>query len=81
MPCPKMVGCPMFPVFTLKSSLRVWQARYCESNFEECMRYRLQRSGTCAPPNLLPNGKHLDAAQAAQSAESAPPAPPASPQR
>jgi hypothetical protein len=62
MSCPRMVGCPMFPVFTLKSSLRVWQTRYCEGAFDDCMRFRLHSAGTCAPPNLLPNGKQLQTA-------------------
>lgn len=62
MPCPRVVACPMFPMFTLKSSLRVWQTRYCEGDYEQCLRFRLQSAGTCAPPNLLPNGRKLECA-------------------
>ncbi len=62
MNCPNVNGCPLFPLFKLKSSLGVWQTHYCESNFAACERYRLAQAGTRVPPNLLPNGKTLDLA-------------------
>lgn len=58
--CPNTPGCPLFPLFKLKSSLGVWQTHYCEDAFEKCERFRLAQSGVRVPPNLLPNGRTLD---------------------
>ncbi len=60
MKCPSTNGCPLFPLFRLKSSLGVWQIHYCENAFETCERYRLSKSGVRVPPNMLPNGRVLD---------------------
>lgn len=60
MSCPNETGCPLFPLFTMKASLRVWQDFYCKQNHEGCERYRLSRLGNRVPPNLLPNGKTLE---------------------
>jgi hypothetical protein len=64
MRCPNLFGCPLFPLFRMKSSLRVWQTRYCEGDHTSCERFRLAKAGTRVPPNLLPNGKALDLAAA-----------------
>jgi hypothetical protein len=60
MNCPSTKGCPLFPLFKMRSSLGVWQTHYCEAAFESCERYKLSKSGVRVPPNLLPNGKALD---------------------
>jgi hypothetical protein len=58
--CPNLTACPLYPLFTLKSTLGVWQTRYCNDAFATCERYRLAQAGTRVPPNLLPNGKTLN---------------------
>ncbi len=58
--CPNTPGCPLFPLFRMKSSLGVWQVQFCEARYEDCARYKLSRTGTRVPPNLLPNGKTLN---------------------
>jgi hypothetical protein len=59
--CPNTQGCPLFPLFTMKASLGVWQTHYCESaKYESCERYKLRSTGACVPPNLLPNGRTLE---------------------
>ena len=60
MKCPNLEGCPLFPLFRMKTSLSVWQIRYCESAFETCARYVRSKSGARVPPNLLPNGSELN---------------------
>jgi hypothetical protein len=55
-----MPTCALFPIFNLRSSLRVWQSNYCESEFTECERYRRSKSGSSVPMNLLPNGELLN---------------------
>ncbi len=62
MRCPNLFGCPLFPLFRMKSSLAVWQKQYCEGDYAACERFRLARAGTRVPPNLLPNGKVLELA-------------------
>ncbi len=58
--CPNLSSCPLYPLFTLKSSLGVWQTHYCNAKYDRCERYRLAQAGTRVPPNLLPNGKTLE---------------------
>jgi hypothetical protein len=60
MKCPNTLGCPLFPLFTLKASLGVWQTHYCDANFAACERFKLAQGGVRVPPNLLPNGKTLE---------------------
>ncbi len=57
--CPSLSNCALYPLFTLKSSPLVWQAHYCNADYQACERYRLAQAGTRVPPNLLPNGKTL----------------------
>lgn len=60
MACSRVVACPLFKQFSLKSSLKVWQSYYCEGDFTRCERYKLSSGACTVPPNLLPNGKLLD---------------------
>jgi len=60
MKCPNTQGCPLFPLFRMKSSLGVWQTHYCENAYESCARYVMSKNGVRVPPNLLPNGRELN---------------------
>ncbi|HSM91589.1 MAG TPA: hypothetical protein VLT47_01815 [Anaeromyxobacteraceae bacterium] len=62
MPCAHLQTCPMYALFTVKESLRVWQIHYCNGRFEACARLKLARAGEPVPHHLLPNGKTLDRA-------------------
>jgi hypothetical protein len=55
-----MSSCNLFPIFKLRSSLRVWQTNYCESAFAQCERFKRAQSGSSVPANLLPNGELLN---------------------
>lgn len=57
--CPHIEQCELFPQFVLRQNLRFWQRHYCEAEFEECERLRLQGQGKEVPRTLLPNGKHI----------------------
>ncbi len=46
-------------MFSLKSSLKTWQIRYCDSDFKVCHRFAMTERGEAPPDNLLPSGKHL----------------------
>jgi hypothetical protein len=59
-PCPRVVSCPLFAQFKVKSSLKVWQSFFCEGTFEKCERYKLVSEGKVCAPNLLPNGRLLE---------------------
>lgn len=61
MPCPHLASCPMFALFTVKESLRVWQIHYCDGRYDTCARLKLARAGQPVPRALLPNGKTLEA--------------------
>lgn len=61
MACPKVAGCPLFKQFVMKSSLRIWTTNYCEGTFERCERFKRSSAGQPVAPNLLPNGRLLEA--------------------
>jgi hypothetical protein len=54
-----MGSCPLFPLFTLRTALKVWQDNYCESDYQRCARYQRAMEGKHTPLNLLPNGTTL----------------------
>ncbi len=58
--CSRVGSCPLFKAFAMKSSLKVWQAYYCEGDWGRCERWKLVAAGKTAPANLLPNGRSLD---------------------
>jgi hypothetical protein len=60
MACARIVACPLFKQFSMKSSLKVWQAYYCEGDFTRCERFRLASVSSPVPQNLLPNGRMLE---------------------
>ncbi len=60
MSCPRVGTCPLFKQFTMKSSLNVWKAYYCEGDHGRCERWKLVAANQAVPLDLLPNGKHLD---------------------
>ena len=60
MACSHTSTCPLFPLISVNSALKVWKTFYCEGKYENCQRYTLSRSGQSVPANLLPNGKSLD---------------------
>jgi hypothetical protein len=57
--CPHLSDCPLFGRFTLQSTLRLWQIKYCEGEFRRCARYQLTLAGNPVPELLLPNGQNL----------------------
>jgi hypothetical protein len=57
--CSHIPTCELYPLFGQKSTLRVWQVRYCEGDYQRCARYTLAGQGQPVPTNLLPNGKTL----------------------
>lgn len=57
--CTRINSCPLFKQFSIKASLLVWTARYCESDFARCERLKLAVEGKPVPLNLLPNGRML----------------------
>lgn len=59
MVCPKMQECALFPLFSTKAFLRIWQINYCEGDFVRCVRYQQTQQGFKVSSTLLPNGKHL----------------------
>ncbi len=58
--CPRVATCPLFKQFSMKSSLKVWQAYYCDGEFDRCERWKLVVANQQVPLNLLPNGRHLN---------------------
>jgi len=57
--CPQKKSCAMFPLLKLSGTLRAWQSRYCEGDFEACERYRRSSQGRPVPQQLMPNGSML----------------------
>ena len=59
--CPKMEKCPLFPQFTQRSVLRVFQNHFCRGEYARCARYKLAAQGKMPHPCLLPDGDMLPA--------------------
>jgi len=59
MSCTHSKSCPLFAQFALHPALSIWQQRYCEQDFQQCVRYEKSLSGVAIPVTLLPNGKLL----------------------
>jgi hypothetical protein len=57
--CARLDACPLFQQFSMKSSLKVWQAYYCEGDWSRCERWKLVAADKPVPANLLPNGRIL----------------------
>lgn len=69
MSCSHKTSCGMFPIISLSSALKIWQAFYCDGNYATCQRYQRSIAGEPVPGTLLPNGKMLDVATAAEPAD------------
>jgi len=56
--CPHKSGCELYPRFSLKGALRIWQDRYCNHGVQhlKCERYLRAKAGQPVPATLLPNG-------------------------
>jgi len=59
MACSHTSTCPLFPLISVNSALKVWKTFYCEGKYQNCARYNLSKGGQSVPVNLLPNGKSL----------------------
>jgi hypothetical protein len=59
--CPNVAGCELYPRFSLKGALRIWQERYCNhpTQYQRCERYRRACSGEPILATLLPNGEQI----------------------
>ena len=62
MACSHTSTCPLFPLISVNSALKVWKTFYCEGKYNNCARYNLSKTGQSVPVNLLPNGKSLNMA-------------------
>ena len=62
MACSHTTTCPLFPLISVNSALKVWKTFYCEGKYHNCARYTLSKTGQSVPVNLLPNGKSLSMA-------------------
>lgn len=60
MACTHKETCPLFPLFSMKSTLQLWQLHYCDSkDYVKCDRYQRTARGERVPPTLLPDGTSL----------------------
>lgn len=59
--CSHISGCELYPRFSLKGALRIWQERYCNhpTQHTKCARYVRSEAGEPVPPTLLPNGDEI----------------------
>lgn len=49
----------MYSLLRLSGTLKVWQTRYCQAEYQACARYTLSLLGKPVPQNLMPNGATL----------------------
>jgi len=58
-PCPHMLGCEMYELFSNQTLLEAWKDRYCHGGFTRCVRYEKTLCGERVSATLLPNGMNL----------------------
>lgn len=53
----------MYPEFTSKAILRIFQRSYCDTTdrYQTCERFKAASAGTPPAPRLLPTGEYLPA--------------------
>jgi len=57
--CTHTPTCELFPVLARGGFLRVWQTRYCLSDYAACARFQASARGERPPITLLPSGEKL----------------------
>jgi len=59
--CSHIVGCELYPRFSLKGALKIWQERYCNhpQHHQKCERFIRSNAGEAVSPTLLPNGEEI----------------------
>jgi hypothetical protein len=66
MSCSHVSSCPLFALFSINASLKVWRLNYCDADFERCERFQRSKRGEKCPDTLLPNGRMLAAPAGAE---------------
>lgn len=57
--CPNVDACPLFPLFSSEGTAGIYKVHYCHSDYSECARWKMSRSGKLPPATLLPDGSTL----------------------
>ncbi len=59
--CENVDRCPLFPLFSMESTLNVWKALYCHSSqHKSCARFVFVNEHKKPPPaDMLPDGTKL----------------------
>jgi hypothetical protein len=59
--CSHIPNCSLYPRFSLKGALKIWQERYCNhpTQHQRCVRFIRANAGEPVPPTLLPNGEEI----------------------
>jgi len=74
--CKHAEDCPMYDLFAVSGTIKIWQLSYCDSDFRRCSRYQKSCRNEVVPQHLLPNGRllggHHKAASAAPVASDCP---------
>lgn len=60
MSCTHCDSCELFAQFALNPALQVWQAHYCQGEYQRCVRYQMSLRRETVPLNLLPNGTKVE---------------------
>lgn len=57
--CNHKATCEMYELLSLSGTLKTWQIRYCDAEYETCARYQKASLGRPVDRNLMPNGHYL----------------------
>ena len=57
--CSHKDSCELYRILERTGSLALWQARYCDDQFDSCARYQAALIGKSVPNHMLPNGHIL----------------------
>lgn len=60
MSCTHCDQCELYTQFALNPALQVWQAHYCQGEYQRCVRFQMSLRKETVPLNLLPNGSKVE---------------------
>jgi len=61
MECPNLATCPIYARFKTEALKNIYIRMYCTTKFDNCKRKQIKDRGEKVPPDLLTDGKVLDA--------------------
>lgn len=60
MGCTHCEHCELYAQFALNPAMQLWQAHYCQGDYNRCVRFQMSLRKETVPLNMLPNGARVE---------------------